>query len=80
MFGSKIWQHRQEKDEHCLKISRIYVRQLISVKDISIDKTSCWIYVTYIAEVLKTRSNLAAKSKGGLRHGLSHASLTSMRC
>ena len=53
----------------------------------------------YIAEVLKTRSNLAAKSKvqllplvavaltvsfkflgGGLRHGLSHATLTSMRC
>ena len=52
----------------------------------------------YIAEVLKTRPNLAAKSKvqllplaavaltvsfkflGGLRHGLSHASLTSMRC
>ena len=26
-------------------------------------KTSCWIYVRYIAGVLKTRSNLAAKSK-----------------
>ena len=74
------------------------MRQLISVKDISIAKTSCWIYVRYIAEVLKTRSNLAAKFKvqllplaavaltvslkflGVLRHGLSHASLTSMRC
>ena len=61
-----------------------------------------WIYVRYIVEVLKTRSNLATKSKlqllplatvaltvsfkflgeggGGLRYGLSHASLTSMRC
>ena len=39
------------------------MRQLISVKDISTDKTSCWIYVRYIAEVLKTRSNLVAKSK-----------------
>ena len=79
------------------------MRQLISVKDISIAKTSCWIYVRYIAEILKTMSNLAAKFKvqllplaavaltvsfkflgggggGGLRHGLSHASLTSMRC
>ena len=26
-------------------------------------KTSSWLYVTYIAGVLKTRSNLAAKSK-----------------
>ena len=66
---------------------------------ISNAKTRCLIYVRYIAEVLKTRSNLAAKFKvqllplaavaltvsfkflgGGLRHGLSHASLTSMRC
>ena len=39
------------------------MRQLISVKDISIAKTSCWIYVRYIADVLKTRSNLAAKFK-----------------
>ena len=40
------------------------MRQLISVKDISIAKTSCWIYVRYIlAEVLKTRSNLTAKFK-----------------
>ena len=39
------------------------MRQLISVKDISIDKTSCRIYVRYIADVLKTRSNLAVKSK-----------------
>ena len=39
------------------------MRQLISVKDISIAKTSCWIYVRYIAEVFKTRSNLAAKFK-----------------
>ena len=30
---------------------------------ISNAKTSCWIYVRYIAEVLKTRSNLAAKLK-----------------
>ena len=39
------------------------MRQLISVKDISIAKTRCWIYVRYIAEVLKTRSNLVAKFK-----------------
>ena len=26
-------------------------------------KTSCWIYVRYIAGILKTRSNFAAKSK-----------------
>ena len=34
-----------------------------TVKDIQLLKQDVWIYVRYIAEVLKTRSNLAAKSK-----------------
>ena len=71
-----------EKIKEKKKIASIHVYR--QEKELPNVKTSCCIYVRYIAGVLKTRSNLVAKSKGGgggggLRHGLSHASLTSMR-
>ena len=43
------------------KIASIHVYR--QEKELPNVKTSCWIYVRYIAGVLKTRSNLPAKSK-----------------
>ena len=50
-----------EKTKEQKKIASIHVYR--QGKELPNVKTSCWIYVRYIAGVLKTGSNLAAKSK-----------------
>ena len=50
-----------EKKKEKKKVGSIHVYR--QEKILPIVKTSCWIYVRYIAGVLKTSSNLAAKSK-----------------